>query len=161
AWKRPRRALLPLLAFAAILCAYHGLSMVKSIRYFYPVYPVFAVLSALFLAGLAARFPQRRLARWLPGAVAAGTVLAGLAFFSIYARPMTRVAATRWIYAHVPPTRFAAETWDDGLPLTQEGQTPDLYAGPALEMWGPDNAAKLEALLQTLDKADWIAITSN
>ena len=162
AWKRERRALLTLMAFAAIICAYHGLIMVKSIRYFYPAYPVFAVLCALVVTAIARRFPERRLARWLPGFVAAGTVLAGLALSSIYSRPHTRVKAARWIYRHIPPpARIGNESWDDGQPLNVEGHSADPYAGPSFELWSPDNPAKVEALLKTLDRSDWIAITSN
>ncbi|MDQ2869129.1 MAG: DUF2298 domain-containing protein [Acidobacteriota bacterium] len=161
-WRRERRPLLPLLLYAAIVCAYHGLTLSKSIRYFYPAYPVFAVVTALFLARLAGRPAASRIARALPAIVVLGTVLAGIAFSSIYRRPHTRVAASRWIYEHVPPpARFSSESWDDALPLPLPGYEANRYEGPAMDLWGPDNAAKVEAVVGTLAKTDWLAITSN
>lgn len=167
-WRRGRRAFLPLLAFAAVICAYHGLTLAKSIRYFYPAYPVFAGLAAVWLAKVGAdaanlaRSRRRVILRALPAIAVAGTVLAGVAFSAIYRRPVTRHAASDWIYQHVPAgARFAGESWDDGLPFPMPGYDADAYRGPAMDLWGPDNQAKAEAVLRTLSGCEWIAITSN
>ncbi len=161
-WRRGRRPLLPLLFYAAVVCAYHGLTLSKSIRYFYPAYPVFAVVTALFLFGLVERPSASRLARALPALVVLGTVLAGVAFSAVYRRPHTRVEASRWIYEHVPaPARFSSESWDDAIPLPLPGYEASRYEGPAMDLWGPDNPAKAEAVVATLARTDWLAITSN
>lgn len=154
------RPLAPLLLYVAILFAYHGTSLVKSIRYFFPAYPTLAVLSAVFLACAfpRGRLPLRRLAA---GAVLLATALAGLAFASIYSKPNTRVTATRWIQQNVPPpSRIANEAWDDGLPLSLPGLDVGRYAGPVLDLWVPENEAKVEALVKALSGADWVAVTS-
>jgi YYY domain-containing protein len=162
AWRRERRAVLPILAQAAIVCGYHATSLAKSIRYFYPAYPALAVVAALLLAGIMARRPARRLVRAIPAIVMVGTVLAGIAFSSIYRRPNTRIAASQWIYEHVPPpARIAGESWDDGLPFPRPGHDSQQYAGPVLEPWGPDNADKVAHFVKTLAGCDWIMVTSN
>ncbi|MEO8189168.1 MAG: DUF2298 domain-containing protein [Acidobacteriota bacterium] len=161
-WRSGRRALLPLLLYAAVVCAYHSLTLSKSIRYFYPAYPVFAVVTALYLFGFSRRASASRLTRMLPALVVLGTVLAGIAFSSVYRRPHTRVAASRWIYEHVPPpARFSSESWDDAIPLPLPGYDANRYEGPAMDLWGPDNPAKADAVVATLQKTDWLAITSN
>ncbi len=166
-WKRKAWGLLILSAHALLISGYHTISMVKNIRYFYPAYPALAVLGGLALASLSARFrakrsPAGRVLRLLPAAALAGAFLCGLAFSSIYRRPHSRVAASRWIYEHAsPPARFAGEHWDDGLPLSLPGYDSSLYAGPQLKLFDPDSTAKAAELVRALERSDWIAVTSN
>ena len=40
------------------------------------------------------------------------------------------------------------------------GYDPALYAGPSLPMFDPDSAQKVEDLVDALEKADWVAVTS-
>lgn len=163
-WKRPARAMAPLLLHCFFLMGYHGLTMAKSMRYHYPIYPALAALAALFLAALAGgqRARAGRLRRWLPAAAVAGTFLCGLAFTSIYRHEHTRVAASRWIYQNVRPAKlFVNETWDDGLPLPLPGFDPAEYGGPQPNLVGPDNPAKVEEIVKALEGADGVAITSN
>jgi YYY domain-containing protein len=163
-WRSRRLALLPLALHTLFVFLYHGLTLVKTMRYFYPAYPAMAVLAALGTAELARRAPARgagRLLRLTPVVVLAGTVLWALAFSAIYGRPHTRVEASRWIYDHVPPrSRMANESWDDGLPFPLPGHDNGLYSGPMLELWGPDNGEKVGQILKTLAGTDWIAVTS-
>lgn len=158
--RRSRWLLAPLLLHVAILFAYHGTALVKSIRYFFPAYPVLAVLAALFLCWLGG--PGRpALIRAVPAVVLAGSVLAGFAFASIYSRPHTRVTASRWIQQNVPsPARIANESWDDGLPLALSGLDVRSYAGPVLDHWVPEDPRKVDAIASTLERADWVAVTS-
>jgi len=167
AMKRPRRALLPLVAHAAFLLLYHGTTTVKSIRYFYPAYPALAVLAALFLAGLGARAAGGRslvagAVRLAPAIAVAGTLLWGLAFTSIYRRPHPRVTAARWIYENIPPpASIGNESWDDGQPLPLPDHDAGPYAGPVLHLFDPDSAKKVEDIVRALKEADWVAVTSN
>ncbi len=160
--RRQHRALLPLLAYAIFVGVYHGLALVKSIRYFYPAYPALAVLSGLLLAHLWRAAAGRRSLQAAPAIVLAGSFLAALAFTSVYRQPHTRLEASRWIFSRVtPPARFANEAWDDGLPIPMPGSEMAGYAGPVLNLFDPDSAQKVEKLVQTLKDADWIAVTSN
>jgi YYY domain-containing protein len=152
---------LPVTSHVLFLLAYHGLALVKSIRYFYPAYPGLAVLAgALFSAGLM-RSPFPRLVRAAAITVLGGTFLWAVAFTSIYRNTQTRVAASRWIFAHVAPgQRFANESWDDPVPMGEERHDPSPYAGPSLPLVDPDSAKKAHDVVQALEGADWIAVTS-
>ena len=111
-------------------------------RYWYPAYPGLAVTAALGLRALARRFEGRRglvprLARSAPALALVGTLLGGFAFSRIYTRPVTRVAASDWIFRHVAPAKFAGESWDDGLPMGRPGNDGGLYRGPVLPLFDP------------------------
>ena len=167
AWSIPeilrRRALelSPLVAHVLFLFAYHGLSLVKSIRYFYPAYPALAVLTGVLFSALLTRSPFPRLARAAAVLVLGGTFLWAVAFTAIYRRPHTRVEATRWIYTHVPEgSPFANEAWDDGLPLPMPGYDAGRYAGPSLALFDPDSPQKVEMIVKALSEAGWVAVTS-
>ncbi len=82
-----------------------------AMRYQIPVYPTLALLAAwgLWRAWEKAhevRIGRRRMAQTFVLGVACATVLWtfiwALAFTGIYTRPLTRVEASDWIYAHVP-----------------------------------------------------------
>ncbi len=159
--RRRQWALLPLTVHVLFLFAYHGLTLVKSIRYFYPAYPALAVLTGVAFSSWMSRARLPRVARAAAVAVLGATFLWAIAFTSIYRRPHTRVEATRWIYAHVPPgSAFANETWDDGQPMPMPGHDPGRYAGPAIPLFDPDSAQKVEILVKALSEADWVAVTS-
>ncbi len=154
-------ALAPLTVYVLFLFLYHGLTIVKSIRYFYPAYPALAVLTGAAFSSWMARSRMPRFARACAVAVLGATFLWSIAFTSIYRRPHTRIEATRWIYAHVPPGKaFANETWDDGQPMPMPNHDPGRYAGPAIPLFDPDSPQKVEILVKALTEADWIAVTS-
>ncbi len=91
---------------------YQGTQWVKSMRYLLPIYPVFV----LFAAWLALRIAEsgrgssrrrigsllRPLGLAVPWLVLAGAFIWSLAFLNVYARPYTRVTASRWMYRHIP-----------------------------------------------------------
>ncbi len=162
--RRRQFVLAPLSLYVLFLFGYHGLTLVKSIRYFYPAYPALAVLTGVaFSSWLSrSRTPGRaRFARICALVVLAATFLWAVAFTSIYRRPNTRVEATRWIYSHVPPPKaFANESWDDGLPMPMPNYDPARYAGPSLPLFDPDSPEKVEAVVTALTQADWVAVTS-
>ena len=162
-WRRRAYDLAPLCAYVLFLFAYHGLTLVKSIRYLYPAYPALAVLTAVFFSRWIDGTRLPRLARVAALAVVGGTALWALAFTAIYRRPQSRVTATRWIYAHVPPREHIVnESWDDGLPLPIPGYDPAVYSGPPqLPLFDPDSREKVEILVRSLGEADWVAVTSN
>lgn len=94
-------------AWVTLLFVYQGGQFVKSMRYFIPIYPAMALLAAFGLAWVYREAKSRgawaRRAAALAGAlVVVSTALYGTAFAGIYTRPHPRMAASAWIYEHVP-----------------------------------------------------------
>ncbi|MBN2555150.1 MAG: glycosyltransferase family 39 protein [Anaerolineales bacterium] len=85
-------------------------SFTPAMRYQLPVYPALILLAAWGLWTFWDRTQGSRriekagrvLAAAMLTVVSVGTILWGLAFTEIYARPVTRVDATRWIFENVP-----------------------------------------------------------
>ncbi len=123
-----------------------------------------------FAANVCAR--MRGVRRWLqrrarPLAVALGVIVIGcsllftLALDNIYSQPMTRVQASRWIYAHLPPGKtITYEIWDDSLPLPVDGQVVN-YNFVGLPLYDDDTPQKAQMLSQDLAQADAVVIASN
>ncbi len=108
------RLVLPV-AWVALFFTWQGVGWVKTMRYFLPVYPFLILLAAWALVTLwdriQALIATRHASRWSwPAWVSLGLgvfVLVsayawGFAVSRIYTRPVTRVAASRWILEHVP-----------------------------------------------------------
>jgi hypothetical protein len=145
---------------------YFGGQFSKFTRYYLPATPFLCLCAAWFLHHLATRSTtsthttNNRIPfnRTLPALCLGLTALWGLAVTSIYARPHPRVAATKWIGANVPPgTVVANETaWDDALPA---GGSPNLQSLD-LKLYDVDNEEKRLHLLDTLERAQWIFVSS-
>lgn len=94
-----------LVAWVAVCFGYFGVvSVAPMFRYQLPVYPVLCTMAAWALV----RWRERaapRLGR-LPAAVTWGVVVVTIAwavgFWRIYQRPMSRVAASRWMFQNLP-----------------------------------------------------------
>ena len=122
AWRMLRgewRAHLLVWGWTALYFAWQASSWNPTMRYFLLIYPTLAIIAAWAAAELAekgrlfvrlGRFRWK--AGWAVGALALGlTFLWGYAFFQIYTRPLTRVAASRWIYQNMPgPINLQLET---------------------------------------------------
>ncbi|MBA3416185.1 MAG: glycosyltransferase family 39 protein [Chloroflexia bacterium] len=172
AW-RCRRSLAagPLLALTWFVGygAVIALGETKFLRYLAPLTPVLAVAAGVAIDAIWRRVGSRLGER--AGAVAGAVLLAGvalwsIAFVSIYAREHPRLAASRWIYANVPPgSVLGSEYWDQALPMALDaGLSPgvrgyetfdiDLYADRP-----PAEAA--DAIFAFLDRVDYVVLSSN
>ncbi|MCU0503299.1 MAG: DUF2298 domain-containing protein, partial [Anaerolineae bacterium] len=113
----------------------------------------------------------RYLAYALMVAVTVLTMLWGWGFLSIYRRPLSRIEASRWIYANVPKGKVIAnEHWDDGLPMRVEGKDGFGtwgYKGLSsssdgnMQMYSEDVPEKRELLYKWLNEADYLVLSSN
>ncbi|WP_376793615.1 glycosyltransferase family 39 protein [Thermogemmatispora sp.] len=184
--RQPSAWLIPL-AWVLVYGAITGSFYVKFMRYMLPLYPFLALLAACLLVKCQDWLEQRLTARegqvhhrWraaygrlgpvlgygLLGIVLAGTIFQGLALLNVYSEPNTRVMASRWIYAHLPPgSVLTYEQWDDPLPVPVDGHDPGIYrqatylnaAGQpqtGLDLYGddtPQKACTLARLLPTVD----------
>jgi YYY domain-containing protein len=97
--------------WTAVYFTWQSIQFNPTMRYQLPIYPALAIFAAWAVFALydrgrqgsgAARRVQTALAVIIGGAVLVGTVAWAFAFTRIYARPITRVAASRWIYENIP-----------------------------------------------------------
>ncbi len=106
-----------LIVWVLIYFGWLGRNWVTTMRYFLPIYPVLMVLAAWGLVSLvrSARNHvwRRRAARLLLYATAVIALLWSGMFTNIYRHLLTRVAATYWVWEHVPGD-FAMQV--DGQP---------------------------------------------
>jgi YYY domain-containing protein len=164
-FRQPKRhylVLLPLL-WAAANFLYLGPQFVKPMRYLLPIYPVLVIFAAHLLVSALRAARWKQVSAALLVVVAGYTAFYGTAFASIYTRPNSRVVASQWIFDHIPPgSHIGVEHWDDPLPLRVDGKDAfAIYKGVELPMYDPDNAQKRTTLLNKLDEADLIVLSSD
>ncbi len=141
---------------AAALAAFN-----PTMRYLLPAYPAAAVLAAHFLSALAARPGLRGRLPWPTWLVLGTTWLWALAFTGIYRVPMTRIAASEWIEAHVPAGAvIGVEYWDDGLPVRRPGGPPGAYRQETIRITDPETPEKRAHLIEALQTVDYLVVTS-
>ncbi|HID86799.1 MAG TPA: hypothetical protein EYP55_05395, partial [Anaerolineae bacterium] len=175
---RWRQHLLPW-TWATLVFLYHGPQFVKTMRYFLPMYPFLIMLGAYLLVWLwdAARSrvsgfkltlnlePEtlKLVSGGLAVFVLVATFLWAFAFTRIYTRPHSRIQASRWIYAHIPAgATLAFEHWDDPLPLGVDGKSFEgTYKSVEMKLYDDDNEEKRRQLIEWLDRADTIILSSN
>ena len=168
-----------------------GSFAVKYMRYMQPIAPLLVLFGAALLvaggkrvAGGGWRVAEsassdadwvasgglRVAAIGVPALVVAFTALYAAAFAGIYAQEHPWNAASRWVYANVPPgTTLLSEQWDDYLPGTMvlDGELRRRQEFPNAELtWlsrpdAADDEAKLMANLEMLAAADYVTILSN
>lgn len=109
---------------------------------------------------------RRRIAIGATALTLLSAALYCLAYMHIYATTNTRVAASDWIYTHIPSvtaghqTTLTHEVWDDSLPLDR-GQrnpawVPGQYAYVDLPIYDDDTAQKQQQMIQDLQQADYV-----
>jgi 4-amino-4-deoxy-L-arabinose transferase-like glycosyltransferase len=157
-----------------------GSFAVKYMRYMQPIAPLLILFGAALLVAWVGRVAgggwrtasvgRRVVAIGLPGLVVAFTALYAAAFMGIYGQEHPWNAASRWVYANVPPgTTLLSEQWDDYLPATMviDGELRRREEFPNAELtWlsrpdAADDEAKLLANLELLAAADFVTILSN
>jgi YYY domain-containing protein len=165
--------LLPLV-FVLAYFGFMGRQFSLYMRYFLPLYPVLAVMAGYGLVELyrGGVWLARRYQRpWLEyggvgvtAVVLIGSAIAGLAYTGIYSRDFTRADATRWLYVNAPNGAvIAGESWDETLPMgiqnpPNASKRFDVFG---LNLYDADSPQKLEQLIDDLDRADYVTVSSN
>jgi len=137
-------------AWGTVFFFYQGTQWVKSMRYLLPVYPVFTLFAAwILLRGFAWAMPRpegpsrwswvrcrflRPLALLAPSGVLLGTALWAIAFLQIYAQPVTRIEASRWMFENIPTAATLHTAAGEDIPLPLKIST-DLDMGSPLHLW--------------------------
>ncbi len=130
---------------------------VKFPRYLLPIYPVLILWAAVLLTRMARHSLLGKIAKWT---VVVTTVLAALAFLSIYFRPFTEVAASDWVYRHVPAgSKILTQHWDEGfpMPLPGRGRNGRRYDVKQVPYYEPDRSSKIRDISQEVSEGDYIA----
>ncbi|HEX8466010.1 MAG TPA: glycosyltransferase family 39 protein, partial [Abditibacterium sp.] len=145
--------------FAVVLLGVQGATFSKFTRYFLPLTPFLALLAAFFWQRIESKWPKMAPASLV---VALSATLWSVSVASIYARPHTRLEASRWMVQNIPPgTIVASETpWDEVLPL---GVPMPPQGGPQsvlLDSYDLDTPRKRDNLNAKLEAADWIVLSS-
>lgn len=147
------------------LFIYQGIQFCKTMRYFLPLYPFLALLSANFLTTTNHYLNQKashlqRLAISVLFFVA--LLIYPLSFMNIYTKKATRVAASEWVYENIPPgATLLFEEWDDPLPLNLPGKYSGVYKGEPVFMYDPDTPEKWQRIDTSLKKVDYLILSSN
>jgi len=160
---------------------YQSIQFVKTVRYLLPIYPTMALVAAVGLIWLwdwgrkrdkqsAASESAGRWARWAKPAstiallvVVLGTTFWAVAFTGIYTQPVTRIAASRWIYQNLPPgSTISFEVWDDPVPVNIDGHNASVeYQHIKMDLYWEDIPEKRDQLLAAIEQTEYIALTSN
>ncbi|MCL4395904.1 MAG: DUF2298 domain-containing protein, partial [Chloroflexi bacterium] len=175
--------------WVGITFGYSGQQFVKTMRYFLQIYPFLALLAGYFLVALWDRVtrPDPMAQAWRTGAsftrllpraavglltlvVVGYTLFWATAFTTIYTRPVSRVAASEWMYDNIPAgSAIGNEHWDDPLPLRIDGKDPygGMYHGLAsssdgvMHWYDEDTPEKRTQAIAWLDEADYLVLSSN
>ncbi|MBI5449495.1 hypothetical protein HY948_04225 [Candidatus Gottesmanbacteria bacterium] len=150
-----------------LLFGYQSIQFAKPLRYFYPLYPMLAVASGLFVSRFIRNIGNI-------GSICLLVVLSlwPLSFIIIYTRPHTRITASEWIYANIPKgSTIAWEYWDDPLPLCLPAEAlakaglPNIQCGQytllSLPLYDQDTPAKWQKINAILEKTDYLILSSN
>ncbi len=125
---------------------------VKFPRYLLPIYPVWAGWAVLVCVKVIVSPVARRI---VGTAALATTALLGWAQLSIYAAPHPWIAASQWVYAHVPAgATVAVEDWEHALPVPlPEGDAAryTMLTAPVYDAETPQKAARLAEIAQNAD----------
>lgn len=134
-----------------------------TMRYYLPMYAGLSVLALVALTGIARRW-RRGVLVILIGA----SLVPAVAWQQMYRDPHPRIAASAWVYAHIPDgATIAVEHWDDALPLTVGDDTPGRYRFVELHVFDTDSPGKfvtlddnVPGLIARIAQADYIVLSS-
>ncbi len=131
---------------------------VKFPRYLLPLYPVWAAWAALVCVKVIGSPVARRV---VAVAVLASTALLGWAQVSIYTAPHPWIAASQWLYAHVPAgSTIAVEDWDHALPVPLPEGDAARYTTLSAPVYNAETSQKAAWLAEIVEKGDVVVLAS-
>ena len=171
-WRKRKLEHVLALAWTTLFFFYQATRFVKVSRYLLPCLPFMSMLGAYLLVSAWNR-ARASDAQWVRrGAVAlmvtvtVGTFLWAFAFTQIYTRPLTRVAASLWVYDNIPEgSAIGSEAWDDAIPWGgvggRNGYAEGIYGYVEMHPYAEDVPEKWDWFVEWLDEADYIILSSN
>lgn len=150
-------SILLILIYIGTIFFYQSTQFAKALRYLSPIFPALAILTAIFLNDVCIK-KNKYFAYVFIGLF----MLWPLSYLSIYTHPHSRIAASEWIYTHIPKrSTIAWEHWDDPLPLARNGHTIYEYTTVQLPMYDPDTDEKWKNITSQLSTTEYIVLSSN
>ncbi len=161
--QKKHRLLIGIILFWLIIFfGYQGAQFVKAMRYFLVMLPLISLLSGLGIAALIAKVKKRSemIASTIKIFVPLSLLVWPAMFMSVYVNTNTRIAASQWIYKHLPSSAVVNESWDDPLPL-QIPKTSKSFLGEMMPVFDQESAQKWRTINTMLESADYYFLTSN
>lgn len=154
-------SLLIFLTFPLVYFLYVGAWHTKFLRYMLPITPFILISCVYFLQQLYNSY--KKIGIVIITLLIITSTLWGIAFFSIYTHPQTRITASEWIYTHIPAgSSILQEHWDDGLPIPLPAFDfyPNIYYISQLTVYDNENNYKANYYASMLSNADYVVINS-
>jgi len=144
---------------------YEGIQVAKTMRYFYPIYPFLALLTANFIyqVGTVLNKKYKLQTTFFYCSVVLLLLIWPVSFLSIYSRPHSRVTASEWVYKNIQSgSTISCELWDDCLPLSLGGKNSQtFYRTETLALFDPDSKEKWIKIDRQLEGVDYLILSSN
>jgi YYY domain-containing protein len=154
-WSPSMTLLLLLLAWLVPMAVRLSTLQVKFLRYWEPLVVPAVMVAAWWLQRISKRYRRRAVM-----AVAAGTIVWGLAYIWAFVEPHPHLTASRWLSPMLGDRQVVAfEHWDEHIELNTSPKTVELVELPSYEL--PDDDDKILGWCQNLERADWVVLTSN
>lgn len=174
-FKRRHIEFIIIASWVLLFFLYQSIQYVKSIRYFYIIYPFFSLLAGYGIVKLVELVGRLKLVNEKNSKLVYLIMIIlcliwPLAFLRIYSRPHSRVMASVWIYQNIKAgSNLSWEYWDDPLPLSFDNYSSSIYNLTQMNIFDPDidqatkevNQQKWDLIKSQLKNLDYIILSSN
>jgi len=159
---KPKSLVSWIIVWLTCYLVWQGKQFVQSLRYFYLLYPFFAVLGAIGISYLK-QIPQVYKKEYIFNLVMLVILLIWpLMFINIFTLDHSRVQATYWIRENIEPTnQLLYEYWDDALPLAYAPGKNIRFETTPVAIFDQDTAKKWQTIEQQLTTANYYILSSN
>lgn len=148
------KEMITVLLWITVFFLYQATRFSQPMRYFYVLYPFLAIA-----AGVGFYILTKQMRKIFIFCFLILTLFWPLCYLSIYIQPMTRVAASNWIYDNIAQDKIIlGEHWDDALPFPKDGKS---YRIELLPVFLPETTEKWKDMDKLLAQGDYLILTSN
>lgn len=154
------------LIFPLLYFLWSGSWYAKFSRYTVPFLPFATLAAAWLMVFVFQKFSKKKfhlyICIFVYLLIGVSHALWGLANWTIYLGPQTRIEASQWIYTHVPTgAKLLTEHWNDGLPVDIDGaKNSSDYPRELLAVYDTDTDEKVSTMADQLDAADYIILST-
>ncbi len=159
--RKKQRKIIIFLLFPLLYFTWVGTWFAKFARYNVPLLPFVTIAAAWICVEVTKKL--RNVEHGLTAVIAITTALWGMANWTIYMRPQTKIEATTWSYTHIPENAVIyTEHWNDGLPLDLPEEPNRVYYPnrELLTVYEPDNEEKRLYYADKLATGDYIIFST-